>query len=408
MDNLIAAPTREPRRSLSNLGGAIEAHGDLQVRRTLREILGEASRERGDLLTHGFHSYPGRMHPVIARRCMEHYTSKRDVVLDPFCGSGTVLIEAVAQGRDAVGVDLNPLAIRLATVKCWLWTPRERESLLAHAEQVEQRSLQRVQTRTPIRADLPPGELKWYEPHVLKELAGLWHEIQQVPPSRVRDALQLVFSSMVVKFSKQKADTSQVAVGKRIRKGLVSEFFLRKASELAVRLDELRRAAPRSAREPQLMQQDVLRLRPNAFPRAAMIITSPPYVGTYDYVAHHERRFAWLGIDPAAFHQRELGARRAYSRSAEAERDVHQWSTQFQQCLRAMHRVMQRDGKAMLLIGDGQIGRVRIPMRELVRDLAPEAGFTVVASASQSRDDWHSAGRARPRQEHLIALKKTS
>ena len=76
------------------------------------------SRASYDSLTHGFHAYPARMHPAIARTLLgELSVGPGSRVLDPFCGSGTVAIEAMIAGWRAHGSDLDPLALRLARVK---------------------------------------------------------------------------------------------------------------------------------------------------------------------------------------------------------------------------------------------------------------------------------------------------
>ena len=68
--------------------------------------------------THGFHQYPARMHPEIAKRLIEKYAIKSsDIVFDPFMGSGGVLVESMLHGNNSVGIDLNPFAVLLATVK---------------------------------------------------------------------------------------------------------------------------------------------------------------------------------------------------------------------------------------------------------------------------------------------------
>ena len=74
-----------------------------------------------ETLTHPFHSYPARMHPASARILVELVASSgvRGPILDPFCGSGTTLVEARAEGIRAVGVDLNPLAVLVARAKTW-------------------------------------------------------------------------------------------------------------------------------------------------------------------------------------------------------------------------------------------------------------------------------------------------
>jgi len=68
--------------------------------------------------THAIHLYPARMHPEIARKLISRYTRNRsDVVLDPFMGSGGVLLEAILHGNDSMGIDINPFAVLLTKVK---------------------------------------------------------------------------------------------------------------------------------------------------------------------------------------------------------------------------------------------------------------------------------------------------
>lgn len=45
-------------------------------------------------MTHGLHPYPAGMIPQIANRLIERYSKPRLTVLDPFCGSGSVLVES--------------------------------------------------------------------------------------------------------------------------------------------------------------------------------------------------------------------------------------------------------------------------------------------------------------------------
>ena len=68
-------------------------------------------------LTHGFYKYPARFSPQLARTLIERFTEPGDVVLDPFCGGATSLVEAAALGRQAVGSDISTLAVFLARVK---------------------------------------------------------------------------------------------------------------------------------------------------------------------------------------------------------------------------------------------------------------------------------------------------
>jgi len=79
-------------------------------------------------LTHGFYRYPARFSPQFARKAIEVFTSPGDVVLDPFMGGGTTVVEALALGRHCIGSDLNPLASFLARVKT---TPLSKNDVMA-------------------------------------------------------------------------------------------------------------------------------------------------------------------------------------------------------------------------------------------------------------------------------------
>ena len=79
-------------------------------------------------LTHSFYRYPARFSPQFARKAIEAFTNAGDVVLDPFMGGGTTVVEALALGRRCVGSDLNPLSIFLARVKT---TPLSDSDVLA-------------------------------------------------------------------------------------------------------------------------------------------------------------------------------------------------------------------------------------------------------------------------------------
>src|SRR5262245_13984252 len=70
-----------------------------------------------DGLTHRFYRYPARFSPVFARTAILQFSNPGDLVLDPFMGGGTTLLEAVNANRQGVGADLNELAVFIARAK---------------------------------------------------------------------------------------------------------------------------------------------------------------------------------------------------------------------------------------------------------------------------------------------------
>lgn len=68
-------------------------------------------------LTHCYHNYPATMVPQIAEKLILDYGTNAKCVFDPYCGTGTTLVEANVKGIDAIGTDLNPLARIIAQAK---------------------------------------------------------------------------------------------------------------------------------------------------------------------------------------------------------------------------------------------------------------------------------------------------
>jgi hypothetical protein len=313
------------------------------------------------------------MHPELARALVEGLSHPGERVLDPFCGSGTVLVEAMAAGRRALGVDLNPLAARLAGFKARPWQPERAEAIARGARAVAERA-----PRT--RHAAPAGEQPFFEPHVLPELGRLRGEILRLPPGEAREGLELVLSAILVKLSRQASDTRRELVRKQLAPGFATRLFVRKAEELVARLCELAARLPQGATAAEVHAGDARRLHGIGASTVALVITSPPYGGAFDYVAHHERRARWLGLDLSPLRRGEIGARRARADRRAFSEDTVAW-------LRASARCLRPGGRAAVVTGD-----------ELVSERASAAGLRFVAAASQPRPQ--------ARQEHLILLEK--
>src|SRR3954466_12113463 len=120
--------------------GKIFADGPRDLADALVEALRAAVTQHdvAETLTHPFHSYPARLHPGTARvlaELLSERAPKNAVIADPFCGSGTTLVEARAAGLRGVGTDLNPLAVLVARAKTWTVPVRRRNAMrdLGHA-----------------------------------------------------------------------------------------------------------------------------------------------------------------------------------------------------------------------------------------------------------------------------------
>ena len=160
--------------------------------------------------THGFHQYPARMHPEIAKRLIEKYAIKSsDMVFDPFMGSGGVLVESMLHGNNSVGIDLNPFAVLLTKVKT---TPLDAAKLETAFNQIILDS--KKDKENEIEYDNAPNFLPkkpkektlkfWYQDNALKDLQILKNHVFLIKDKKSRDFFKICFSLATRKVSFQK------------------------------------------------------------------------------------------------------------------------------------------------------------------------------------------------------------
>ncbi|MGQ9541374.1 MAG: TRM11 family SAM-dependent methyltransferase, partial [Armatimonadota bacterium] len=143
--------------------------------------------------THGFHAYPAMMIPQVARRLIRLYGKSGQTLLDPFCASGTLLVEARLAGLNGYGIDLNPLAVLLARAKTTdLPVSLLREALLEVIE-----SYRASQRRGTVSVPRFFNVDYWFSPEVQVQLAHLRQVLFAIPDQAVRQFMLVVFSHTV-------------------------------------------------------------------------------------------------------------------------------------------------------------------------------------------------------------------
>ena len=155
--------------------------------------------------THGLHQYPARMHPEIATRMIEKYaTGSKTVVLDPFMGSGGVLVEAMLHGNNSVGIDLNPFAVLLSKVKT---TPLDPKKLQSTFSEIMESS--KTDAKNNVEYDNAPEKLKdnmdfWYPSDPILKLPILKNHVNQIKNKDIRNFFSICFSLTTRRTSFQK------------------------------------------------------------------------------------------------------------------------------------------------------------------------------------------------------------
>lgn len=401
------------RRALSHVGGRVETEGDERDAAMLGRALevSPSSDEHDDPArahVHGFHTYPARMHPETASWLVRSFVPSGGRVLDPFCGSGTVLVEAMLQGVEAIGTDLNPVAVMLSRCKTRLRSAPDLSRLVSRARECAQFAEDRRRARAGASRRFPHEDVRLFEPHVLLELDSLRHKIEMLGDDPDRGDLFLALSSVLIKLSRKRGDTSEMVDQRRTAPGFATRLFIGRVEDLASRLSDFAAQLPGRVPPARVSQDDATGLRSVRGPVDA-VVTSPPYAATYDYISHHDLRMRWLSLDGSALSRGEIGSRTAYWNMPRG--DVRRaWADEVGRFLLAAHRVLAPGGAVVLVMADSAVGEIVLRAEEVVAFVGRDTGFDPVARASQARPHFHGptmeAFRDRPRAEHAILLRK--
>lgn len=363
-------------------------------------------------LTHPFHSYPARLHPATARILVEN--AGPGLIVDPFCGSGTVLVEARAAGNAALGNDLNPLAVLVAFAKTWTAAPGRRKAMQTQGGRIAAAVLQAgkaarragaepMPTRKPVGFDPNARNRRlasWFQPHTRRELEMIAALIDEIEDEPIHKVLTACLSAILYKVSSRTSDTDGTWVDRNIARGNAARLFAQRVELLAAGLADMGKGGP-----PDVVEGDARKL-PIADGSAAAVITSPPYAGTYDYAEHQRLRFDFLGLRHREMDDGEIGARRHFEKSLDAH---GWWRDALAEVIASITRVLRVGGTAAIVIGDSVArNRAHYALDDVREALTDE--LVLESWASQERPMLGGAERRafaeRPKAEHVILLRR--
>ena len=370
---------------------------------------------------HGLHEYKGKFNPQIVRAIGNILSLERGAwLLDPFCGSGTTLLEAFHGGWNAVGTDLNPLAVEIANAKvAAIQTPMRRlaaaaatlegqvsiaEKLLSHNRHVSEKTIA-ARLRPDWTSALANFDYlsRWFPRPVLAQLAILLDAIAGIRSERIRRVFRIVLSDILRGVSLQEPADLRI----RRRKDAAPNYpaitiFL---ADLKRKLDMIERAqwaiAPCSFQL--AVRHDIRAPLPqidgassNEFDAA---ITSPPYATALPYIDTQRLSLCLLGLvdwidlghtEHSLIGTREISSRQRRELGTEIESNEARLPPR-------VHEIAQRMLHASLKDGNGfrrqntpgliykYFGEMQDVFRALLRALKPKSKFALLVGRNRTR-----------------------
>jgi len=148
-----------------------------------------------NIYSHGFHQYPAKFIPQLARKLLRIFTNEDSIILDNFMGSGTTLIESFLLNRKlAIGIELNPFACFMAKVKT---TPIEPEKLLKYFLDIKKEFFQIKSYKLHNFHNIK----FWFKEKQITELSRLKEIIVNIQDNNVKDFFLLCMSEVVRRVS---------------------------------------------------------------------------------------------------------------------------------------------------------------------------------------------------------------
>jgi DNA modification methylase len=359
--------------------------------------------QQTNYLTHSYHRYPAKFIPQIVRKLIDDYApNKNQIICDIFGGCGTTLLESKLSGHKSIGFDINPIAKLITQTKITPINPktlqRQRARFLEYYEKTKP-----VSFKHHNRIDY------WFEQDVVKELNRIYFAIKKIKNPNIRRFFLCAFSHnlkncsrWLMKSIKPTVDKDKVFPDPQVVFLRHLDSMVKKNQEFYTQLlDAKHLNVPAN-----MYRADSTKKLPVRSESIDLIVTSPPYVTSYEYADLHQLSLLWFGDDPDFkkwyhfsddfhnFRKNFIGTKSKDAKNGEynsevakqiIERltkvnrpiaeDVANYFLDMKKVFAEMYRILKIDGKACVIIGNTSLRGVEILNAQVAIEQMQSAGF---------------------------------
>ena len=394
--------------------------------------------KRSDVYTHNIHSYPGRLFPYIPIFFLssDKFCPGNGKVLDPFSGSGTVLLESIVNPyykRHVYGVEINPLARLISKVKITPINPKELDYKIEQLYAL----IQTAKRNSRFKASIPNFKNidLWFSKNAKNGLGKLKACIEQLENDDCKDFFWVCFSKVVRSVSKADPNIPPPVILKiekyknsyrykklktlikRNENPDVESIFkeiVQVNSERIKHLWEVKEIREKEV-EAKIIWDDSRSIKKgyyifkgmidkkdaqNINNSISMIMTSPPYMTAQKYVRSTRLELYWLGMiseaDLKELDKQTIGTERVSALLEKQELGIvaidnllkkigklskermlvtYEYFKNMAQVFIQCYRLLKKDGLMILVIGNNKVGNLTVNTARLLTELAKKSGF---------------------------------
>lgn len=358
--------------------------------------------------THNYFKYPCKFIPEIPKWAIKTYLkepSKDKVIMDPFAGSGTTLLEGSLAGAKAVGAEIDEIAKLIIKVKTTKLSCKQVASVKTFTSEV----LRRLELKSYGNNDIIYPKINnlghWFRNDILDDLGHLYYSIKQITDEQVKNYLLICMASIIKKVSNADDISPKPYVSNNIVKNppAVGKIFGDTVAKYLIGMNELQGKELSDVE----VKGDATHLEAEDN-SVDLAITSPPYINAFDYVRTLRLENLWLELatedELREKKKRYLGTESIRTKEELLNLDILQESKllecyynqinevdrkralitkkffeDMKKNLQEVHRVLKPGGEYVIVIGNSFIRKVNVESWRVLKELAVNVGFKYVS-----------------------------
>lgn len=361
--------------------------------------------DEAELTMHTIHAYPAKFPAFIAKKAFDYAESEGvnvRKVADVFCGCGTVALEAKTHKKDFWGCDINPVATLIARAKsatydeCVVKELFERIYSSYHNLRIHKDAYQKANERLKY----------WFTENSYIELLRLQTAIENnIDDEKYLEAFQCLFSSILKAASRWLTKSIKPQVDPNKGEINIWEAFVLQYNKFIRAIEQLH--MPNNGQQVEIVTRNFLEA--NDLPMVDLIITSPPYVTSYEYADLHQLSSLWLrytedyrtlrcgtigssynsNADIISFEQLNTTGKRIVSELVETKnakahvRSVARYYVDIQNAIVKCSGMLNNGGMAFFVVGDTEYKGTRIKNSEHLVESLLDSGFSDIKAAKR-------------------------